>query len=321
MTDLLVLRDRPPRVEHRLPHRMRVLSMALLIDWLDSRPTHTAQDNQRLATYALNGDVVAAAAAMITERLPHEARHDDGELEYLLYRTADYYDIAGYFDMDELPFAEDTYRRLHDVFPDCMSGLVNLAELEGRAGRESCAKRLLERALARATAATSARYCVPDSEWELQIRCALARLGREVGDSGPLLENARPDRLDHLIKLLEGWGPPAQAAIAANRAISVASMEQRIVLDAAMSEVEDVPPPPPAIHADARAKAAVQALRELQLAKHKRTEQQSPTNKSGGRLGTYVWLGLAAPFVLVGMGAKWFVGAWESNSVEENAES
>lgn len=251
MIDLIGLRSRPPRWDHNIAYSHRARSKVLLIDWLDSRPEHVAKDNAALSDQISRGDLVAWTAAVITKRvaapqLPLFVNHGG----YLLAFTGAYQNVVGYLDAEELPFGEHTYRRLHDIDPDCISALINFAEVERRAGRETAAQRLLDKALVRASSPTTKRYGFPDSHWEIGVRCALARLSHDVGDGGPLLENANSQRLANLIALLRNCESPDNVAIAANHAFSVASTEQRIVLDVAMEKAGVPQRPPPSAHVD-----------------------------------------------------------------------
>lgn len=322
MTNLIELRNRPPRWEQNVRRWSRIRSTGLLIDWLDSRPEHTDSDNVALGRAISKGDLVAWAAAVTTGRFPApESPVDEFEGGYLLASAAyQQGDIAAWLDADELAFGEHTYRRLHEVLPGCMSGLVNLAELERRAGREAAAHRLLEDALARATAAITERHGAPDSRWELQIRCALARLDRNAGDGAPLLEIARPERLNDLTALLRSWDSKNSAAIAVNRAFSVASPEQQMVLYAAMREAEGFSTPPRSAYFNYKAVLAFyDKVQEQRMMK-----RGTPPPNDGERSSSYkwyAWLSIAAPFVLLVRAAIWFAGAWEPYSPKQEDES
>jgi hypothetical protein len=262
MTDLISMRERPPRIENRHPAWARALCIGLLIDWLDSRPESSAKNDAALKHKAMRGgDMVALAAAVITKRIGLEWANFDGHVDHTIDYNVDYHaQVAGHLAVDEISFGDDTYRRLNDVVPGCMSALVNLAEIERRAGLETEAQVLLQAALNRAESSTGQRYGVADSAWRLEIRCALARLARELGDGGPLLASAHREKLAALITQLQQYGSWEKAAIPAHQAFSVASTEQRIVLHAAMRLAPIRPKPPAAAHADFAAIAAVETL-------------------------------------------------------------
>lgn len=323
MTNLIDLYDRPPRWEHNSRRESAIRTTGLLVDWLDSRPDHTQDDNLALRRAISRNDLVAWAAAVITGRIAApESPVDDDDGGYLLAATPHHKnDVASWLDVDELPFGENTYRRLHDVLPGCISGLFNLAELERRAGRETAAQRLLEDALARATAANTARYGAPDSRWELDIRCALARLGRSAGDGAPLLENARPERLDDLAQLLRSWDSKDNAAIASHQAFSVASPEQQMVLYAAMCDAEIFSTPPRSAYADFNAVVAFYDRVKQQRTTVKFQGPPKPDRKRWSDYVGYWWLGLVFPFFLVAMAAVWFAGAWEAYFPKHEDES
>lgn len=260
-TDLIAMRERPPRIARDVWWE-RHLPIGFLIDWLDSRPEHAAKDTQALQRKAMRGDIVARAAAVITERLDHTYGFLDGRVDY----PADYYlpyyheQIAAHLQGDEVPFGEAVYRRLNEVAPDCLSGLVNLAELARRSGNETDALVLLQTALERASGPPTFRYRVANKNWIGGIRCALALLMRDVGGGRALLEHAQRERIRDLVALLRAYSSADDAALAGHQAFSVASAEQRIVLHAAMRVAAINPNPPPAAHATFEAIRAVEEL-------------------------------------------------------------
>lgn len=258
--DLIAMRERPPRIEARYPPWGRLLCMGLLIDWLDSRPEHARRNDRALTRRASATDMVAFVAAVVTGRIDEEWPEFAGPIDHRTdYGVAYHAQIAGHLQADELAFGEVTYRRLHDVAPECVSAAVNLAEIERRCGRERDAERLLQDALERARS-TSMRYGVADSKWSVEVRCALARLARNVGDGGDLLACADRDRIGELVSQLEAYRSWERAALPAHEAFSVASTEQRIVLHAAMDLASIWPKPPPAAHDRFEALAAVDDL-------------------------------------------------------------
>jgi hypothetical protein len=260
MTDLIAMRERPPRFGGDAPWE-RYRRIGLLIDWLDSRPEHAAKDAAALQRKAKRGDMVAAAAAVISERLEPTWLSLDGPIDHQLeYRPYYHSEIAGYLHGDELDLGSEVYRRLNEVDPNCMSGLFNLAELARRNAHETDAFELLRSALDRASGSPVSRYGIANANWSLEIRCALALLAHDVGESSALLECAVPDRLVDLVALLRGIGSTEHAALRANQAFSVASDEQRIVLHAAMRLAPIAPRPPPAAHARFEAIQQVDAL-------------------------------------------------------------
>lgn len=284
MTDLIAMRERPPRIEARHPPWGRLLCMGLLIDWLDSRPEHATRDNRALGRRASTRDMVAFVAAVVTGRIDEQWPDFDGPIDHRNDYGVHYHaQIAGHLQADELAFGEATYRRLHDVLPDCMSAAVNLAEIERRCGRERDAETLLHGALDRARC-PSMRYGVADSAWSLEVRCALARLAGDVGDGGDLLECAHRDRVGDLVVQLETYGSWERAAIPAHQAFSVASPEQRIVLHAAMQLASIRPKPPPAAHAQFDAIAAVDEL----YRQHMPTNPPVMPSGSHGLLGSVI---------------------------------
>lgn len=268
MTDLIAMRDRPPRFAGG-DNWARRLCIGLLIDWLDSRPEHANRDIPALRKKGERGDEVALAAAGLTNRLGRalyagelmfDSRTDHG-LEYPAHSGVWYHaHIVGHMRDEELPLADEVYRRLVVVAPDCLSGLVNVAELNRRRGNETDALVSLRQALERCVSSSTYRYDVPDANWEVAIRCAVARLERNVGEAHALLEVAQPERLPALVDLLRGYASRNEAAVNAHRAFSVASAAQQIVLHAAMRLLAISPTPPPAAHVQSEALAAVEEL-------------------------------------------------------------
>lgn len=277
MTDLIATRDRPPRFRGSLPWE-RHLQIGFLIDWLAGRPEHAVHDDAALKRRASPRDMVALAAAVITRRLEYQWLELDGPIDHAAEYRVFYHDqIAGHLEVDELRIGDEVYRRLNAVEPDCLSGLVNLAELERRHGFVPRARALLEIALDRANAAPEhRRYNVPNRDWLPEIRCALARLEADARDGAPLLERAHSGGLSDLMAQLRGYPSPEVAAVAANRAFSVASDEQRVMLHAVMRLAPVWPTPPPAAHAQFEAIAAVNELVRKQRAKD---AQPSPSRQ------------------------------------------
>lgn len=264
MSDLITLRDRPPRAR-RGDNWGDQLRIGLLIDWLESRSVHAHDDVVALNRRARRNDLVALAAAGLTGRLDRELHagelaftgHNDHALEYgVAYHAR----IAGHLDADEMAIGEDVYRRLVDVAPGCVSGLVNLAEIERRRGESQRARTLLESALARAHASVERRYGVADRSWITSIQCALALGARAVGEGQALLDAASMDRLEQLVAILRGYGSWERAALSAHQAFSVATGEQRIALHSAMRLAPIHPQPPPSAHDQAHAPTIVYDL-------------------------------------------------------------
>lgn len=277
MRDLLALRVRPPRLESRYPAWGRLRCIGLLIDWLDSRPEHSAKDNAALERKAMRGDMIALAAAVVTRRLGLEWAKFEGPIDHT--------GTLGTTTSVTMGKSPDTWLSTksrsakkpidasHDVLPGCMSALVNLAEIERRAGRKAEAEMRLQAALEHATSSPKRRYGVANSDWSLEIRFALARLARNIGEGGPLLECARRDRLEDLIAQLRHYGSWERAAVPAHQAFSVASAEQQIVLHAAMRLAPVYPKPPAAAHSDF---AAIYAVDELVQQHSLKTAGPSP---------------------------------------------
>jgi hypothetical protein len=257
VSDLIDTRDRPPRSRggDNWGDQLRI---GFLIDWLDSRPEHAKSDAAALCRKARKNDLVALAVAGLSERLERQlyagelvfTGHNDHALEYSVAYHAR---IAGHLEVDELPLGDEVYRRLFDVAPACLSGLVNLAEIERRTGNSERARALLDDALERAQSSTERRYGVLDRSWVTSIRCAIALCERELGDGRALLDAAATEAIGDLVALLRAYGSWDQAALAAHQAFSVATLEQRIVLHAAMRLAPVHPLPPPAAHAQPNA--------------------------------------------------------------------
>ena len=264
VSDLIAMRDRPPRLRQG-DNLGGQLCIGLLIDWLDSRPDQSGRDVDHLRRKARRNDVVALAAAGLTDRLDRQLTagelaftgHNDHALEY---GVAYHAHVAGYLDSSELSIGEEVYRRLLEVTPDCLSGLANLAEIERRRRNLERAHALLESALVQAQASTHERYTIADSRWVVPVRCAIARAARQLGEGGALLEAATPPKLAELVALLREYRSWERAAVPAHQAFSVATAEQRIVLHAAMRLAPIHPQPPPAAHDDFDAVAAVEQM-------------------------------------------------------------
>lgn len=262
--DLIGARHRPPRFDGGSNWGAQ-LRIGMLIDWLDSRPDQAARDLPSLHRRAERGDSEALAAAVLTDRLgrrPHAGElaftgHNDHALEYGVRYHAQ---VSAHLDDGELPVGAQLYRRLHQVAPACLSALVNLAEIERRAGRPDLARELLEAARGVAASSEARRYGVADRAWSTSIGCDLARLGDQPGAGGELLENATSTRLRELIDRLRAYGSWDAAALPAHQAFAAASPAQRIALHAAMRLAPIHPQPPPAAHGRFTAIAEVEAM-------------------------------------------------------------
>lgn len=261
MTDPLAKKDRPPRFAGALPWE-RHLQIGFVIDWLDSRPEHAVHDREVLRRRGKRRDMVALAAAVITGQLEYHWLELDGPIDHAVEYRVFYHDqIAGHLQQDELSIGNEVYAQLHAVAPDCLSGLVNLAELERRRGDSTRAYILLQTALERAsTAAEERRYNVANRAWLPEIRCALARLESDPGEGRSLLDPARTGSLPTLVAQLRDYPSREIAALAAHRAFGAASPEQRIFIHAAMQLASVGPTPPPAAHSSFDALRTVEQL-------------------------------------------------------------
>lgn len=267
MTDLIAMRERPPRFGGDVPWE-RHRRIGMLIDWLDSRPEHAARDTAALQRKAKRGDVIALAAAVISERLELSWLTLDGAVDHRIeYRPYYHAQIAGYLQGEEVQLGKEVYRRLNQIDRNCVSGLFNLAELSRRSADEAGAFELLRRALDRASGSPGNRYGIANAAWSLEIRCALALLAHDVGESSALLDCAVPERIFELVTLLRGIGSHEDAALRAHQAFSVASDAQRLVLHAAMRLATVSPRPPPAAHTRFEAIQQVDALVREQRAR------------------------------------------------------
>lgn len=286
MIDLIAVCARPPQFGRDVPWE-RHRQIGLLIDWLDSRPEHASRDTPALQRIAKRGDIVAQAAAVISGRLDRAWLELDGPADHQIeYRPYYHTDIAGYLQGAELDLGEQTYRRLNQVHPECVSGLFNLAELSRRRGQETEAFALLRKALDCASTAVT-RYGVANTAWSLDIRCALTRLGRDVGEGEPLLDNASRERITDLIAQLRTYGSGERAAIPAHQAFSVASAEQRIVLHAAMRLAHVWPSPPPAAHSDF---ADIRAVDEIVKQLTPNAQPPVPRGRPGPLASLILWI-------------------------------
>src|SRR5690606_4212811 len=204
------MRIRPPRIAGG-DNWSDQLRIGFLIDWLDSRPEEAQSDARALCRKARKNDLVALAAAGLSNRLDRElyagelafTGHNDHALEYGVPYHAR---VAGHLDADELALADIAYRRLHDVAPACMSGLVNLAEIERRSGNSQRARALLDDALVRAHTSTNRRYGVADTSWLASVQCAIALCERELGDGRALLDVAARETINSLVTMLRAFG-------------------------------------------------------------------------------------------------------------------
>lgn len=269
MTDLLAMHSRPPRTDYDHARSWnRRLCIGFLIDWLDSRPERAAADIRSLRRRARRKDPDVLMAAVITGRLKLRPRAYTAIVDRADYSVAFHAQIAGHLYADEVPLGEEVYRGLYQAAPDCMSALVNLAEIERRAGQVETARDLLQTALDRATSAKAQRHGIPDAAWEPEIRCAMARLAGELGDGASLLHDARRDRLSELVKQLERCASSTSGVLLIHQAFSAASIEQRIMLDVAARLARIQPALPPAAHGDFAALVAVEEL----IRRHDRSE-------------------------------------------------
>lgn len=261
MTDLLAMRSRPPRADYDHARSIdRSRCIGLLIDWLDSRPESATTDMRSLGRLAGRKDPDAFMAAVISRRIKPRHRAKVANADPADYSVVFHAQIAGHLYADEISLGEEVYRRLHEIAPDCLSALVNFAEIKRRAGRVQAARDLLHAALDRSTSTNALRYGIPDSAWEPEIRCAMARLAGELGDGASLLHDARRNRLPELLKQLESCDRSTSGVVPIHQAFSVASIEQRIMLDAAMRIARIQPAIPPAAHGDFAAVVAVDEL-------------------------------------------------------------
>lgn len=106
------MRIRPPRIVGG-DNWSDQLRIGFLIDWLDSRPEHAQSDARALCRKARENDLVALAAAGLSNRLDRElyagelafTGHNDHALEYGVPYHAH---VAGHLDVDELALGDNS---------------------------------------------------------------------------------------------------------------------------------------------------------------------------------------------------------------------
>jgi len=277
---------------------MSLPRIGYLIDWFDSRVAERDEDLRALATWwenrrlvvedqifiGRNDDMLMArdvrsvpvVAGVLSERLPRLTVRvpgwflgpGDGWDHQIEYQSHYHAEVAAHLHEDEIAAAWETYGRLLQAEPDCISAFVNLAELERRSGRLDEADRLLHEGLKRARG-DGWRYGVADGQWWIHICCALARLGRaETTIQAEVLEVIQQGDLHTIGARLSMLGVPSQVSLATHAVFGTLDARRRIMLHAAMLIGHIWPLPPPSAHDDMTAEIDVVRLVDGALAQN-----------------------------------------------------
>ena len=131
---------------------LALLRIGYFIDWLDSRAGEPGAFLDGVGAGPVQMIAMLLSGRCTPEQIPGEFRVvviPLVEWDHVAEYSPDYHaQVAGHLSGDEIPVARPTYERLRELEPTCLSALVNLAELDRRAGDLENAQKLLTTALA-----------------------------------------------------------------------------------------------------------------------------------------------------------------------------